>query len=90
MLSFSFDVPEGVDVNLLGDVVICAPVVMREAKEQKKTLEAHFAHMVIHGVLHLLGYDHQTSEEALNMEAVELGIIAKLGFPNPYAPVGVQ
>ena len=68
-----------------GDVVICAPVVEREAREQGKTAEAHWAHLVIHGCLHLLGYDHLEDEEAEEMEALERELLAELGHPDPYA-----
>ena len=70
--------------GLLGDIVICAPVVEKEAKEQGKTLTAHWAHLVIHGVLHLLGYDHQNDREAAVMEALEIEKLRKLGYGNPY------
>ena len=69
----------------LGDLVICAPVLAREAREQRKQFEAHWAHIVIHGVLHLLGYDHETDEQAGVMENRERKILAALGFPDPYA-----
>lgn len=68
----------------IGDLVICAPVVEREAVEQDKPRDAHFAHMVVHGVLHLLGYDHEDAAEAEEMEALEVTILASLGLPNPY------
>jgi probable rRNA maturation factor len=69
----------------LGDLVICAPVVVREAREQGKTLRAHWAHMVVHGVLHLLGYDHEIDRDAGFMEAREVNLLATFGYPNPYA-----
>jgi probable rRNA maturation factor len=69
---------------LLGDLVICAPVVEREAQEQGKLAEAHWAHMVVHGVLHLLGYDHLQDDEAVQMESMEIEILSGLGYPNPY------
>lgn len=84
VLSFGFDAPPGVDVPLLGDLVICAPVVVREALEQGKPGQAHWAHMTIHGVLHLLGYDHQTPEQAQIMEALEIAALADLGYADPY------
>jgi probable rRNA maturation factor len=84
VLSFGFDSPPGVDVPLLGDLVICAPVVVREALEQGKPGQAHWAHMTIHGVLHLLGYDHQTPEQAQIMEALEIAALADLGYADPY------
>ena len=85
VLSFpcDWDLPE--EPRLLGDVVIAAAVVNREAKEQKKTMEAHWAHIVIHGFLHLLGYDHIEDEEAEKMENTERDILARLGFADPYA-----
>jgi probable rRNA maturation factor len=73
-----------VGVHLLGDLVICAPVVEREAQEQGKTLEAHWAHMLVHGTLHLLGYDHVEDDEADVMEALETRLITQLNFPAPY------
>lgn len=72
---------------MIGDLVICAPVVQREALEQGKPLEAHWAHMVVHGVLHLLGHDHLEPGEAECMEALETRILGKLGFPPPYEVV---
>jgi probable rRNA maturation factor len=86
VLSFPADVPdELLDIPLLGDLVICVPVVEREAAEQSKTPEAHWAHLVIHGCLHLLGYDHIEDEEAEEMEALERELLAELGHPDPYA-----
>lgn len=70
--------------GVLGDLVICAPVVAREAREQKKDLRAHWAHMVVHGCLHLQGHDHEIEEDAEAMEALEVRILEKLGFNNPY------
>ncbi|MCF6282543.1 MAG: rRNA maturation RNase YbeY [Candidatus Polarisedimenticolaceae bacterium] len=84
VLSFSFQPTPGVEIAMLGDLVICAPVVLREATEQQKTAEAHWAHMVIHGTLHLLGYDHIEESDAETMELREQEILAQLGFPNPY------
>ncbi|WP_434571627.1 rRNA maturation RNase YbeY [Pseudomonas sp. Z1-29] len=86
VLSFPADVPdELLDIPLLGDLVICVPVVEREAAEQHKTPEAHWAHLVIHGCLHLLGYDHMEDDEAEEMEALERTLLAELGHPDPYA-----
>ena len=84
VLSFPFEVPEGINLDLLGDLVVCAEVVEQEAKEQNKPLKAHWAHMIIHGCLHLLGYDHIREDEAQEMEAIEIKILAQLGFNNPY------
>lgn len=69
----------------IGDLAICAPVVAREAREQGKPAKAHWAHMVVHGVLHLLGYDHENERDAAVMEAREVRILATFGYPNPYA-----
>ena len=82
----SFPVPpESRRAGLLGDLAICAPVVAREAREQGKTLQAHWAHMVVHGVLHLLGYDHENDRDAEVMEARETQILAQFGYLDPYA-----
>ena len=70
--------------DLLGDIVICATVVEKEAVQQKKKPKAHWAHMVVHGTLHLLGFDHMKKHEAEKMEAMEISILEKLGFENPY------
>ncbi|KAF1051961.1 MAG: Endoribonuclease YbeY [Stenotrophomonas maltophilia] len=86
VLSFPADVPdEFLDIPLLGDLVICAPVVEREAAEQGKPAAAHWAHLVIHGCLHLLGYDHIDDDEAEEMEGLERELLAGLGYPDPYA-----
>ena len=69
---------------MLGDIAICLPVAKREAHEQSKPFEQHFAHMVVHGCLHLLGYDHVNENDANEMEAKEIGILSDLGYPNPY------
>jgi len=84
VLSFPFQCPPGIELPLLGDLVICAGVVAQEAKEQQKTLTAHWAHMVVHGSLHLLGFDHINDADALEMEAEEIQILAELGFADPY------
>lgn len=86
VLSFPADIPDSVElpIPLLGDIVICASVVNREAKEQNKASEAHWAHMVVHGILHLLGYDHIHSHEAEIMEGKEVEILFILGVENPY------
>lgn len=85
VLSFPFVPPPGVTLPLLGDIVICKQVVEREAQEQHKTVETHWAHMVVHGALHLLGYDHVSDEQALIMESLETNILCSLGYPAPYA-----
>lgn len=83
VLSFPYEA-EALTEAVLGDLVICAPVVAREAVEQNKDPHAHWAHMVVHGVLHLLGHDHIQEDEAERMESKERQILAKLGFPDPY------
>ncbi len=84
VLSFSFEEPELLQPPLLGDVVICAPIVAAEAREQGKAPRAHWAHMVVHGVLHLLGYDHENEDDARRMEAEERKVLAGLGYGDPY------
>lgn len=84
VLSFPFETMPGVDIPLLGDIVICAPVVRSEAQAQNKTETAHWAHLVIHGSLHLLGYDHIEEQEAVEMEQLETQILQELGYPDPY------
>ena len=84
VLSFPFEAPPEIELPLLGDLIICRQVVEQEAKEQEKSLEAHWAHMVIHGSLHLLGYDHIEDEEAEEMESLETEIMLALGYPDPY------
>ena len=84
VLSFPVELPEGVTLPLLGDLVICAPVVAKEALEQGKPLNAHYAHLTIHGVLHLLGLDHEDEREAEAIEQIERDILATLGLPDPY------
>lgn len=85
VLSFPAGLPEGIDLPLLGDIVVCAPLVADEAAQQGKPLSDHWAHLVIHGVLHLLGYDHVDEAEALEMEALETDVLAGLGIDDPYA-----
>lgn len=85
VLSFPFECPDEVELPLLGDLVICRQVVEHEAAEQGKPVEAHWAHMVVHGCLHLLGYDHIDDEEAEEMESLETEIMTSLGFAAPYA-----
>jgi probable rRNA maturation factor len=84
VLSFPFEDPPGVETNMLGDLAICAPVVVREATQQNKSSEAHWAHMTVHGVLHLCGYDHLESQQAKCMEELEVKILEELGFLSPY------
>ena len=84
VLSFPFECPDEVELPLLGDLVICRQVVEREAAEQEKSLMAHWAHMVVHGSLHLLGYDHIEDDEAEEMESLETQIMQGLGFDDPY------
>ncbi len=89
VLSFPFEPPPGIDpadpVNdLIGDLVICSQLVQQEAREQGKTPESHWAHLVVHGVLHLIGYHHDTPEHAAEMESLETEILVGLGFPPPY------
>jgi probable rRNA maturation factor len=85
VLSFPFEAPPGIETGLLGDLVICAPVVAREAQEQGKPPAHHWAHMVVHGVLHLRGYDHVDDLRAQEMEALETRILKGLGIDDPYA-----
>lgn len=84
VLSFPFDEAIELPLNLLGDLVICAPVVSREAAQQEKAVSAHWAHLVVHGCLHLLGYDHMNDDDADTMESLEVAIMANLGFAHPY------
>lgn len=88
VLSFSECIPDQLEkelnYNVLGDIVICASVVEREAKKQNKELLSHWAHMVVHGILHLLGYDHENSQEANEMENIEINLMKQLGFTSPY------
>ncbi len=85
VLSFPAELPPGTNLPLLGDLAICAPVVLREATEQDKLPRDHWAHLTIHGVLHLLGHDHLEDAEAEAMEALETRILAGLGIADPYA-----
>ncbi len=87
ILSFPFEVPDEIELNLLGDLVICASVLEREALEQNKPLHNHWAHIVIHGTLHLLGYDHIDDAEAEEMEAKEIELLQTLSIPNPYEEI---
>ena len=85
VLAFAFEAPEVPSVHILGDVVVCAPVAAREAVEYSKRLDAHWAHLVVHGTLHLLGYDHDDPGSAREMETLEREILGRLGYPDPYA-----
>jgi probable rRNA maturation factor len=84
ILSFTYDTHEEPYSNSLGDLAICAEIVMEEAETQKKDVQAHWAHLTIHGTLHLLGYDHERESDAIEMEQLETKILFKLGYPNPY------
>ncbi|MDH5387584.1 MAG: rRNA maturation RNase YbeY [Gammaproteobacteria bacterium] len=84
VLSFPMELPEEVGVNILGDLALCDEVIEAEAKQQAKTSEAHWAHMIVHGMLHLQAYDHIEDDEAEVMEAKEIEIMKNLGFENPY------
>lgn len=84
VLSFPFEVPDGIELNLLGDLIICIEVMKQEAQQQNKALFDHWAHLVIHGCLHLLGFDHISDSEALEMESLEITILQKLGIDDPY------
>ena len=84
VLSFPMELPEEVGINILGDLALCDAVIESEAKQQGKSAEAHWAHMVVHGMLHLQGYDHIEDDEAEAMEAKEIEVMEILGFENPY------
>jgi len=84
VLSFPSHLPKGLPITYLGDLVLCPDVIEQEALEQQKSLESHWAHMIVHGTLHLLGYDHETQADAQTMEALEISILDALGFTNPY------
>ena len=84
VLSFPAQLHEQVDVPFIGDIVICAPIVINEAKQQHKTEESHWAHMTVHGILHLQGYDHINDADAMQMESLEIQIMHQLGYENPY------
>jgi probable rRNA maturation factor len=90
VLSFSYGKSDVVPLGTFGDLIICAPVVEKEAVEQKKPLDAHWAHMIVHGVLHLVGYDHVAEVDAREMEVLEQAILAGMGFSNPYWEVVEQ
>jgi probable rRNA maturation factor len=84
ILSFPFDAPDEIESILLGDLLICAPVIEQEAQLQNKKREHHWAHMIIHGILHLLGYDHIDDDEAKEMEALEIKMLSAIDIANPY------
>lgn len=84
VLSFSYEDPPGVSSNILGDLVICAPIVQHEAREQNKNPDAHWAHMVVHGIMHLRGYDHGQDDDAEIMQNKEAQFLKTLGYPDPY------
>lgn len=90
VLSFPSNLPAAIDLPLLGDIVICAPVVRAEAAEQDKSIASHWAHMTVHGTLHLLGYDHIDADDASAMEALESLILADLNYPCPYRSEPIQ
>ncbi len=87
ILSFPVEIPEGIELNLLGDLVVCAPQLEKEALEQHKALLDHWAHIIVHGVLHLLGYDHIDETQAELMEEKEIAILQQLNIKNPYIQV---
>lgn len=87
ILSFPVEAPEGIELDLLGDLVVCAPVLEKEALEQHKAITDHWAHIIVHGVLHLLGYDHVNDDEAELMEEKEIAILKQLNIKNPYIEV---
>lgn len=84
ILSFPFEAPAGIELNILGDLVACAPVVEAEAREQGKLLQHHWAHIIVHGIFHLLGYDHIDDADAEEMEALEIKVLQQLHINNPY------
>ncbi|KAF7785242.1 putative rRNA maturation factor [Pseudoalteromonas rubra] len=84
VLSFPFEAPPGIELPLVGDLIICPQIVFREAEEQEKTFHDHFAHMVVHGCLHLLGFDHINEQDADEMESLEKEFLADLGIADPY------
>ncbi|MDG0991970.1 MAG: rRNA maturation RNase YbeY [Luminiphilus sp.] len=84
VLSFPAEIPDDIGCELLGDIVICSPLVWQEAQEQGKTPTCHWAHLTVHGVLHLLGYDHDSDDTAQDMEALETQILQQFGCPDPY------
>lgn len=83
VLSFTFSAPEGYE-NILGDMILCAPIIAMEAEDLNKPLQDHWAHLVVHGTLHLQGYDHLLEEDEKEMQELEINILSKFGVPNPY------
>lgn len=84
VLAFPADIPAEIELPLIGDIAICAPIVAQQAAEQGKSVVSHWAHLTLHGILHLQGYDHIDDAEAKIMENLEVQLMSKLGFPNPY------
>lgn len=84
ILSFPFEVPDGIDSHLLGDLLVCAAVLEKESTEQNKSLADHWAHIIMHGVLHLLGYDHVNDDDAEEMELLEIQFLQTININNPY------
>ena len=85
VLSFPANLPKEIEINLLGDIAICAPVVQKEASKLGKLEKAHWAHLTVHGMLHLIGYDHISEKESIKMESIEISVLSNLGISNPYA-----
>jgi len=85
VLSFEFEIDPEIDLALLGDIVICHAVVVKEAEAQNKQLEHHYAHLITHGILHLCGYDHEHEQQAREMEALEISLLENYGIANPYS-----
>ncbi len=84
VLSFPFDAPENLEINLLGDLVVCAPVIEKEARQQGKSVNDHWAHIILHGILHLQGFDHIEESDANAMEALEVKLLKTININNPY------
>ena len=84
VLSFPFECPPGMTLNLLGDLVVCVPVIHQEAEQQNKSVSDHYTHMIVHGLLHLMGFDHIEEADAVEMESLEIAILSRLGIDDPY------